>query len=63
MGMSEKKDTSKQPAQRWRIYACKDARLVGETAEGSTKGEARAAIRRRFGLDRLPQGTGLEKVK
>jgi hypothetical protein len=39
-----------------------EPRLLGQTADARTKSEARAAIKRRFCLRRLPAGVALERV-
>ena len=44
----------------WRVVS---GPYRGEVALGHTKGEARAALKRRYGLPRLPAGTTLGRLE
>ncbi len=49
-----------RPKPLWRVTT---GPFVNDEARGSTKGEARAAIKRKYGLPRLPAGTELTRVE
>ncbi len=51
------KETVKLPPRPHPLWIVSAGPLLGETARGVTKGEARAALKRRFGLPKLPAGT------
>jgi len=49
-----------KPLPLWTVTA---GPFKGDTAPGRDKSEARAALKRRYGLPKLPAGTTLEKTQ
>lgn len=53
-----------QPTATWKVVACPDsvASIWGVQLKAFTKSHARALLKRRLGLKRLPSGVVIEKI-
>lgn len=53
-----------QPTTTWKVVSCPDSvsSIWGVQVKAFSKSEARAALKRRLGLKRLPVGVVLEKI-
>ncbi len=49
-----------RPVPVWRVTA---GPFLGDLAQGHTKGEARAALKRHYGLPKLPTGTEMVRAE
>ncbi len=57
------KETVKLPPRLPPLWVVETGPFKGDEARGHTKAEARALIKRKYGLPRLPPGTELSRVE